>query len=85
VLAVRTGGLPELVRDGVTGALVDRADAEDLLAGLASLLADGRLATMSAAARDDATVRFDMDRFVRQVEAELHAALAGAPAGRPDS
>jgi glycosyltransferase involved in cell wall biosynthesis len=76
VLAVRTGGLPELVRDGVTGALVDRPAPDDLLAGLTGLLEGGRLAAMGRAARDDAAARFDMDQFVRRVETELLGALA---------
>jgi glycosyltransferase involved in cell wall biosynthesis len=75
-LAVRTGGLPELVRDGVTGALVDGPDPEALLVGLASMLAGGRLDAMGAAARDDAAARFGLGRFVRQVEDELLDALA---------
>lgn len=79
VLAVRTGGLPELVRDDVTGALVDRATADDLLAGLTRLLAGDRLAAMGAAAREDAVTRFDMGRFVRQVEGELLGALGRRP------
>jgi glycosyltransferase involved in cell wall biosynthesis len=78
VLAVRTGGLPELVRDGTTGVLVDGPGPEALTAGLAALLEGGRLAAMGAAAREDAAARFGVDAFVRQVEEELLAALDGA-------
>jgi glycosyltransferase involved in cell wall biosynthesis len=82
VLAVRTGGLPELVRDGVTGVLVDGPEPAALLAGLAALLEGGRRANMGAAARADAAGRFGMGRFVREVEGELLAA-AEPDGGRP--
>ena len=87
VLAVRTGGLPELVRDGASGLLVDRAAPEALAAGLATMIGGGRLGAMAAAARADAAARFGVDRFVRQVEEELLDALAGGPvrAGAPRS
>jgi glycosyltransferase involved in cell wall biosynthesis len=38
VVAYRTGGLPEVVRDGTTGALVDRGDVRALAGALAELL-----------------------------------------------
>jgi len=75
VLAVRAGGLPEVVTDGVTGVLVDAPDPAALATGLDRLLDGGRLAAMGAAGREDVAARFDMDRFVRGVEAELLGAL----------
>ena len=75
VLAVRTGGLPELVRDGTTGVLVAGAAPEELGAGLERILDGDRWRAMSAAARDDAATRFGIDAFVRQVEEELLAAI----------
>jgi len=78
VLAVRAGGLPEVVTDGVSGVLVDGPDPAALAAGLDRLLDGGRLAAMGAAGHEDVAARFDMDRFVRGVEAELLGAL-GTP------
>jgi glycosyltransferase involved in cell wall biosynthesis len=83
VLAVRSGGLPELVRDGITGVLVDDPGPEALVAGLAMLADDSRRRRMGEAAREDAAARFGVDAFVRQVEEELLAALDEAPVSRP--
>jgi glycosyltransferase involved in cell wall biosynthesis len=83
VLAVRTGGLPELVREGTTGVLVDGPGPEAMAAGLDALLDGDRLERMGAAAREDAVARFGVDAFVRQVEEELLAALDEAPVSPP--
>ena len=52
VVATRIGGLPELVEDGVTGSLVERADVRGLAAALLALLAKPeRATTMGRAGR----------------------------------
>lgn len=64
VLAARSGGLPEMMVDGVTGLLFQRDDASDLAAKLRALLeAPERLAQMGQAGREWA-VR-EMDAQVR--------------------
>ena len=51
VVATRIGGVPELIDDGMTGALFDRGDSAGLAACLDSLLADpGRIEAMGARA-----------------------------------
>lgn len=43
VVATRTGGIPEMVHDGVTGLLVEPANAADMARKIELLMADGRL------------------------------------------
>jgi glycosyltransferase involved in cell wall biosynthesis len=59
VVASRTGGTPEVVRDGVTGTLVPEGDSAALAGAVARYLADP--ATAQAAGR--AGQRFARDRF----------------------
>lgn len=60
VVAFRRGGIPELVKDGVTGRLVDSVDAHSLAEGLRGLIdSSGELAACSSAARMDCESRFD--------------------------
>lgn len=75
VMAVRTGGLPELIVDGVTGAIIDAAKCAALTEGMRQLLAPGRLRTLGAAARDDALERFAMDAFVTRIQGIMLAEL----------
>jgi glycosyltransferase involved in cell wall biosynthesis len=59
VVAYEIGGLPEIVRSGVTGTLVPPGRADLFAAALLQLLQDTELnARYSAAARIDATARF---------------------------
>jgi glycosyltransferase involved in cell wall biosynthesis len=61
VIAYRRGSMPELIRDGVTGFLVeDPAGAVDAVARLGGLA--------RAACRDDAALRFTADRMVADYE-----------------
>jgi glycosyltransferase involved in cell wall biosynthesis len=63
VVATSVGGIPEQVDDGRTGFLVEARDAEALARGAHTLLVDAdRRARMSAAAREAACDRFDLDR-----------------------
>ena len=40
VVSTRSGGIPELIRDGITGVLVDRADTHQLADALTRILTD---------------------------------------------
>jgi glycosyltransferase involved in cell wall biosynthesis len=64
VVATRVDGLPELVQDGVTGALVDPGDTAALAVAVLRVLDDR--AAMSAAARTAAT-RFGADAYAERL------------------
>jgi glycosyltransferase involved in cell wall biosynthesis len=65
VVATRVGGLAEVVRDGVTGRLVDPGSPDQLAAAVLDVLAHRD--QMSAAATVDAK-RFDADRYTELIE-----------------
>jgi len=70
VVASRAGGLPEVVEDGVTGALRDVGDVDAMAAAAVDILGDpARWARMSAAAASEARRRFDRQTVVSQYEA----------------
>ncbi|MCC6319146.1 MAG: N-acetyl-alpha-D-glucosaminyl L-malate synthase BshA [Gemmatimonadaceae bacterium] len=80
VVGCRTGGLPEVVRDGETGALRDVGDIEDMAAGgLAFLQDDATWGAASALAARDARERFSRDAIVTQYEDLYARALAREP------
>ncbi|HEV8355743.1 MAG TPA: glycosyltransferase family 4 protein [Gemmatimonadales bacterium] len=80
VVAGRSGGMPDAVRDGETGLLVDPEDPADVARALEALLADaGRRAALGAAGRR-AVERFY--NWPRVVEA-LRAISSEASAARP--
>jgi glycosyltransferase involved in cell wall biosynthesis len=91
VVAARRGMLPEIVRDGETGLVVEDGDPEALARALLALRDDpARRARMSEAARADARARFSIESAAAEVariyEATLarprrHEAGAGAGAG----
>lgn len=95
VVASRAGGLPEVVRDGVTGALREVGDVEGMATAAVDILGDDdRWRAMSRAAAADARARFSRDQVVEQYE-HLYRRAVGAdaapdtrsprdvPAGRP--
>jgi len=62
VIALRTGGVPEMVEHGVTGLLVDVGDEAGLVKAIRSLVNDReRAAAMGRAARAAACERYDID------------------------
>jgi len=64
VVATRVGGIPDQVRDGVDGLLVDRGDVTGLAAALERLIVSPELrARLGASARARAEERFDVPRF----------------------
>jgi glycosyltransferase involved in cell wall biosynthesis len=76
VIATRVGGNPELVEDGITGALVPARDRAALAGVLAAYLRDpGRRAAHGAAGRRRATDRFDLGRMATEYR-QLYLDLA---------
>ena len=82
VVATSVGGIPDLIRDGVDGALVPARDPSALATAMGALLSDpGRARRMGQSARERQEREFDLDRTVRRLEslyAELLAARRGA-------
>ena len=79
VIGCHTGGLPEVVRDGVTGVLSDVGDVEAMARGGLALLGDeSRWQAFSTRAAADARERFSRDAVVSQYEALYARALGTA-------
>lgn len=77
VVATAVGGVPEVVRDGLTGRLVPPADPRALADALVELLADpGRRAAMAEAARH-AAAEFHIDRTVQRTMEAYRLVLEG--------
>lgn len=74
VVATRVDGLPELVDDGTTGALVEPGDTAALAVAVLRVLDDHT--AMSAAARTSAT-RFGADTYADRLHDLLHDLLPG--------
>lgn len=69
VVATQVGGNPELVEDGVTGALVPPKDSKALLFAITRLLEDGNLAArFSQAGRQRAESLFSVERAVAETQ-----------------
>ena len=78
VIATRAGAFPELVVDGETGILVDRADPQALAIAIDRLLASPDLrARMGAAARKRVARLFTWDRSVARLT-DLYAQACGS-------
>jgi L-malate glycosyltransferase len=70
VIGTRAGGLPEVVRDGDTGALCEVGDVDGMASAAIGLLRDpARWRAVSDLAQQDARARFGMDAVVEQYEA----------------
>lgn len=77
VVASETGGLPEVVRHGVTGWLHPVGDVQGMASSAIDVLADRtRWEVISAAAAADARARFDERDIVAQYEALYSRTLA---------
>jgi len=78
VVAARVGGVPEVVRDGVTGALLPLGDVDGMASAALGLLEPSRWATVSTAAQADARARFSTQDVVAQYEQIYAEALEHA-------
>jgi N-acetyl-alpha-D-glucosaminyl L-malate synthase BshA len=79
VVGSDSGGLPEVVTNGVTGLLYPVGDVDSMAAGVLSIVTDpSRQADMGAAGADDARKRFALDTVVSQYE-ELYASALKLP------
>jgi phosphatidylinositol alpha-1,6-mannosyltransferase len=68
VIAGRSGGIPEAVRDGETGLLVDAERVEDVSQAIVRLLEDGALRTrLGAAGRRAVETTYNWDRVTRDL------------------
>jgi glycosyltransferase involved in cell wall biosynthesis len=77
IVATRTGGIPEVVDDGVTGRLVAPRDHHAMAEAIAGLLADdGLRARMGDAGLARVTARFSVERMVSETAA-VYARVAG--------
>lgn len=83
VLAARVGGVPEIMREGVTGRLANPADAADFERALRAMLADRTgLAAMREAASALARVEFSVAAMVEGYRAALADAVAAVGSAR---
>jgi type III pantothenate kinase len=81
VVAARTGGLPQVIDDGVTGVLVASRDARALADGLRAVLRDrARAAAWGRAARDRVQREFGWDRVAERFEIAYDRAAMRDPA-----
>ncbi len=70
VVASRVGGLPEVIRDGVDGYLLDIGNVEDMAqCALEVLRNDSRQKRMGASARECAQTRFNASNIIQTYEA----------------
>ena len=78
VVSTRVGGVPELVRDGVTGILAEPGRPEGLARALAELLGDEqRAAALGRAAREVARQRFSREQMTAAT-AEVYERVSSA-------
>lgn len=76
VVAARTGGIPEILTDGVDGLLVEPDDSNALANALRRIFADSGLADrLIDAARQTAETKFGVPVYVKRVEAVYRRAL----------
>ena len=79
VIGARTGGLPEVVRNGETGALCEVGDVDGMASAAIALLRDPeRWLAASTLAAADARARFSLEEVVEQYEGFYARALAGS-------
>ena len=78
VVSYPAGGIPELIEDGVTGALTQAATPESLADSIARMLGDpARMNRIARAARATWEERFTLQRYVREVLEFLGTAPTG--------
>ena len=79
VVASRVGGVPDLVRDGVTGFLVDPGDVPALSSRIREVMGDAALWTKMSNASLFEIRRYEWPSIIEQLAAQLTAAISGAP------
>ena len=67
-VATRVGGIPEIIRDGEEGMLVDPSSPSQLAAALGNLLADAELRARCGAAARQRARAFSAESMVRSIE-----------------
>ena len=82
VVAARVGGLPEVVRDGETGLLVEPENPPALAAAMSRLLGNAALRTRLAAAGRRCSLAYDLDTYCARLE-NLYRRLAGLDLSPP--
>jgi L-malate glycosyltransferase len=86
VVGAAVGGLTEVVRDGVTGALRPVGDVDAMASAAITILRDDvRRAEMGAAAAADARARFSQDAIVAQYESLYERTVAARRAVTRDN
>jgi glycosyltransferase involved in cell wall biosynthesis len=84
VVATRVGGIPDVVRDGEDGFLVDPGATDELAERLARLAADGELRErLGRAGRDRVLPRYAVARLVDDIDRLYRSLLAAAGAPLP--
>ena len=79
VVATRVGGVPDVVRDGVDGFLVEAGAIDDLAERLARLAADPKLRErMGTAGRERVVARYAVDRLLDDVDSLYRSLLEAA-------
>jgi glycosyltransferase involved in cell wall biosynthesis len=82
VVATRVGGVPDVVREGEDGFLVEPGDVDALADRLARLAADPELrARLGAAGRARVIPRYSVERLVDDIDLLYRSLLASAGAG----
>jgi glycogen(starch) synthase len=80
IAASRIGGVPDVVREGITGRLFRPGDQKSITGTLRELVSDtGRLRAMGKAARDDAVARFSARRMALET-AGIYEEVSSCPA-----
>ncbi len=83
VVASNAGGIPEVIREGITGALRPVGDTDAMAAAAVHILTDeARWKQMSVASAADARQRFSEARIIGQYETTYEDALAVAASRR---
>ena len=81
-MASRTGGVPEIIRDGLTGILVEPGNPAELAKGIIFLLRDReKRLSMGQAAKELVLGSFSAENMVKQIEGlyvDCRGALVGA-------
>jgi glycosyltransferase involved in cell wall biosynthesis len=84
VVATRVGGVPDVVREGEDGFLVEPGDVDALADRLARLAADPELRDrLGAAGRARVVPRYSVDRLVDDIDLLYRSLIASAGGARP--